>query len=153
VAANEPSPMIDYTPSGGVSMNRMYGNLSFVLVDFFLVVVAYSVSLGVRTFDPMVADPSVFWTHLAVAMPFIIAIHLLTNGLAGAYASRAGQTTAVVVAGFLSGVLLLVISFLARMGLGVFISYTVIAVGAGLTLVGMSLARLSLRSGQWSGPP
>jgi len=134
-------------------MNWTHNNLAFALVDFFLVVVAYSMSLGLRILDPMVGDPSVFWTHLAVAMPSIIAIHLLTNVLAGAYGSRAGQITAVVVAGFLSGVLLLVISFLARTELGVVIPYTVIALGAGLTLVGMSLARLPSRSRQWSGPP
>lgn len=146
-----PSHMIDDMPSGGVSINWTLSNPAFALVDSFVVVVAYSLSLGMRTLDPMLANPSVLWAFLAVAMPFIIAIHLLANVRAAAYGSRIGQTTPVLVAGFLSGVLLLVVTYLART-LGVVIPFTVIAIGAGLTLVGMSLPRLALRSRQRSGP-
>lgn len=92
----------------------------------------------------MLADPRFLWTEFVLALPVLIATHLLVNLLFDAYGSRAGQMVVVVVAGLTAGVFLLLINYVAR-AVGFVLPYSVIAIGAVLTVVGMSLARFAQR--------
>ena len=93
----------------------------------------------------MLAHPHFLWTGIALAMPFIIATHLGAIVLSGAYGTRAGEPIALVVAGLTAGVLLFFMNYVARV-IGVVLPYSVIAIGAGSTIVGMSVARVVTRS-------
>lgn len=123
-------------------MNRAHYDLR--LIDAVIVIVAYSASLASRTLDPMVAGHGAHWADLAVALPFVVAIHLVINGLVGTYARRAGRTMAVVVAG-VSLIVLFVLNILVRVESGLVVGYSVLVVGSASTVVLMPVTRLVSR--------
>lgn len=149
-AARERFISSDWRHSLAISASRMRADLTFAFVDVFLVLAAYTLGLGFRMLDPMVGDPRVFWIDLAIAMPAIVGIHLLANVLAGAYghvwehasADEAGQ---VVVANAIAGGVVLSLALIMRGQLEMVIPYSVIVVGAGLSLSGMGLVRFRSR--------
>jgi hypothetical protein len=100
-----------------------------------------------------VGDPRLFWADFFLSLPVIVGIHLIANFLAGAFGYSGKQVIgAVVLANVLSAALLLVLGFVVRSELSVLLPYSVILVGAGLSLAAMLFARFLSRSRQWIGP-
>jgi FlaA1/EpsC-like NDP-sugar epimerase len=123
----------------------------FALVDVFVIVAAYTFGMAVRMLDPGIATDHNFWFDLAVAMPVIVAVHLIANILAGAYghvweyASTEEAIQVVMACGVSGGVLLILAWFARNAALGIVVPFAVIVVGAGLTLGGMGLVRFRSR--------
>lgn len=130
--------------------SRVRADLTFAVVDVGVVVGAYTLGQAFRMLDPMVGNEQTFWWELALAMPFIVAIHLIANVLAGAYghvwehasADEAGQ---VVLANAVAGGMILFLGFFFRSQFDIVIPYMVIVIGAGLSLAGMGLVRFRSR--------
>lgn len=63
---------------------RARADLSLAILETGLIAVAYAAALGVRLFD-VPSDATVWWERLAIALPVIVAVHLVANVLFGNY--------------------------------------------------------------------
>ncbi|MDP3985052.1 MAG: polysaccharide biosynthesis protein, partial [Acidimicrobiia bacterium] len=124
-------------------------DLTFALIDVFLIVGAYSLGLGIRMLDPLVGQTQRFWFDLGVGMPVVIAVHIGCNVLMGAYGhvwEHASLAEARQVA-LADGLAIVVLSLLAvgARGFGIVVPYSAVVLGGLLSLAGMGLVRFRSR--------
>lgn len=65
--------------------SQVRADFAFAVLDIFVVIAAYTLGLAVRMLDPTIGETANLWSDLAFAMPFIMAAHLVSNIVAGAY--------------------------------------------------------------------
>ncbi len=58
-------------------------DLSFAVIDVVLIAVSYMTAMAVRSFDGLVEDS--WWTRVLIALPVIVAIHIVSNIVMGTY--------------------------------------------------------------------
>lgn len=142
------------TPTRGqqiaIAAAHVRSDIAFAAVDIFLVVSAYTLGLALRMLDPLVGDEARLWLYLAIAMPFIVLIHIVTNVLAGAYGhvwehASTSEAARVVVSNAVTFVLLVGLNGVIRLGYGIVVPWSVLVVGSLLSLFGMGLVRFQSR--------
>lgn len=110
-----------------------------------LISVAYLAALGIRSLDGQV--DAEWWGRVAIALPVVVAVHLVCNVIAGAYGhvweyASISEAKRVLVAGFWAGVIL---------GLGTLafgdrpIPVSVVVLGSGLTIGFLGMVRFRSR--------
>lgn len=64
---------------------RLRADITFAVVDLFVIVAGYSIANTLRLLDRDVVDVGLYWGGFALLLPYLIAVHLLANVMAGAY--------------------------------------------------------------------
>ncbi|MFV2070559.1 MAG: nucleoside-diphosphate sugar epimerase/dehydratase, partial [Pirellulales bacterium] len=100
--------------------------------------------------DPMIGDVQAFWIDLATALPFIVAIHLISNALAGAYGrvweyASTNEAVRLVAANGGASATILVLAWVVRDQIGVVIPFSTLVVGGLLSFLIMGLVRFRSR--------
>ena len=124
----------------------------FAFIDVLVVVASYTIALSLRMIDPLVGDPrSDFWSDLFLAMPVIVAVHIIANALAGAYGhvwehASTDEAIRVIVATASATVVLLLANLIIRQGDDeLIIPWATLVVGGLLTVALMGLIRFRSR--------
>ncbi|MGB7861063.1 MAG: nucleoside-diphosphate sugar epimerase/dehydratase, partial [Acidimicrobiia bacterium] len=130
--------------------SRIRTDIAFAVIDLVVVMAAYSIGLGLRTLDPLVGHVQDFWIDLAIALPFIAAIHLTANALAGAYGhvweyASMSEAVRMVIASASASATILTIAVLARERLGLIVPFGTLVLGGLLSLLMMGLVRFRSR--------
>jgi FlaA1/EpsC-like NDP-sugar epimerase len=100
--------------------------------------------------DPLVGDMRDFWVDLALTLPFIVAIHIVANALAGAYGhvwehASTNEAGRVVIANAISSTTVLLLVWWARDSFEIVVPYAVVIVGSLLSLFMMGMIRFRSR--------
>ncbi|HEX6220354.1 MAG TPA: nucleoside-diphosphate sugar epimerase/dehydratase [Acidimicrobiia bacterium] len=132
--------------------SRVQADIAFAVLDVFIVVAAYTLGLALRMLDPLVGDSIELWRDLAVAVPVIVAVHLLANVAAGAYGhvwehASTSEAARVVVANLGASTVLVLGNVILRdiSDNGVIIPWSVFVIGFLASLFGMGLVRFRSR--------
>ena len=143
-----------------VTASRIRADLTFALVDIFVVVGAYMIGLGFRMLDPVVTAEQRFLYDLVMVMPLIVAVHLVANVIVGAYGhvweyASLAEAKQVARANSLAIAVLLGLNIAARELTAVRVPWPTLALGGMLSVAGMGLVRFRSRlfSFQKHGPP
>lgn len=133
-----------------VAAARVRADIAFAVVDVFVVVAAYTLGLALRMLDPLVGEAAEFWSDLALAMPVIVAVHLVANIAAGAYGhvwehASTSEAVRVVVSNAAAGVLLTAGNIWARQTDLLLIPWSVPVTGGLVSLFAMGMVRFRSR--------
>jgi FlaA1/EpsC-like NDP-sugar epimerase len=133
-----------------VAASRVRADIAFAAVDVFVVIAAYTVGLALRMADPLIGDSADFWSDLALALPFIIVVHLIFNIVSGAYGhvwehASVNEALRVVAANAATTTALIVANLGVRQVSDFVIPYAVLVVGGLVSLMGMGLVRFRSR--------
>ena len=133
-----------------LAASRVRVDVAFAAVDVLIVVAAYTVGLGLRMLDAGIGDVRVFWIDLAMALPFIVAIHLVANALAGAYGrvweyASTSEALGLVAANGGASASILVLGWAVRDQIGIVIPFSTLVVGGLLSFLMMGLVRFRSR--------
>ena len=60
-------------------------DLSFAVVDGFIVAASYTLAVSLRLLDQRIGDPETYSTALAYVLPIAVVVHVLANVAFGAY--------------------------------------------------------------------
>ena len=120
-----------------------------------MVLGAYSLGLVLRTLDrlvldPVVGDPSGLWYDLVRVLPVIVLVHILANVIAGAYGhvweyASTSEAARVVFSNAGAFGVLVVLNWVLRQIDGIVVPYSVLVVGALVSLFTMGLVRFRSR--------
>lgn len=130
---------------------RIRADFAFATIDVLVVVAAYTLGLALRMLDPLVSDPLSYWGDLfSWAMLAIVAIHLATNAMAGAYGhvwehASMNEAVRVVAANAVATSLVLFGSVGARETLAVTIPVSAVVLGGFFSMLFMGLIRFRSR--------
>jgi FlaA1/EpsC-like NDP-sugar epimerase len=130
----------------------MRSDISFAIVDCVLIAVCYTAALVIRFADRQGIDPN-WWGGFRVVLPIVVAVHLVSNALFGAYghvwefasveeAMRLVTATVVSTGLLLAGLMAHQSLFNTSTRL---IPLTVVLIGSGLALGGMGAVRFRSR--------
>ena len=149
-AVRESGGSRDWRRSVAITASRVRADLAFAAVDLMVVLGAYTFALWIRLLDPLVADDVTFFTELALALPVIVAIHLIFNVVAGAYGhvwehASMAEARQVVIANALATGTLLFLAWIVRSPFGIVVPYSVVLLGGMLATAGMGLVRFRSR--------
>jgi FlaA1/EpsC-like NDP-sugar epimerase len=64
---------------------RLRADISFAVVDVFIIVAGYTMATALRMLDGSVGNPAVFWNGLGQVLPVLVLVHLLANLFTGTY--------------------------------------------------------------------
>lgn len=64
---------------------RFRADISFAVVDVFIIVAGYTMATALRMLDGAVETPSLFWGGLGAILPVLVAVHLIANLVTGTY--------------------------------------------------------------------
>lgn len=134
-----------------VAAARIRADIAFAVLDVFVVVAAYTLGLGLRMLDPLVGEAADFWRDLAIAMPVIVAVHILANIAAGAYGhvwehASTSEAVRVVVSNLAASALLSGANFWARQAeFLLLIPWSVPVTGGLVSLFAMGMVRFRSR--------
>ena len=136
-----------------VIASRIRVDIAFALVDSVVVVAAYAIGVGLRMLDPGVPDAELYWADIFKVLAIIVAIHLIANGISGAYGhvwEYASVTEAVrlMVANAIATAAILGLVFISRSVWGDnFLSLSVLSlvIGSFISLMLMGLVRFRSR--------
>ena len=132
---------------------RLRADISFAVVDVFIIVAGYTMATALRMLDGAVERPALFWTGLGRILPILVAVHLLANLATGTYGhmweyASISEARKVIISNIAAaGVIVLVVTPLADVitdGPRRF-PYGVAIVGSFLVLAGMGLIRFRSR--------
>jgi FlaA1/EpsC-like NDP-sugar epimerase len=131
--------------------SRVRADITFALVDGIVVVAAYSMALALRMLDANVEDIEGYWSNLFLALPLIVAIHIVANAVAGAYghvweyASVSEATRLAVANGSAVFVIVLIRWASETLGTQVIVPYLTLVTGGLLTFLLTGLVRFRSR--------
>lgn len=133
-----------------IAAARIRADIAFAVLDLFVVVAAYTLGLGLRMLDPLVGEAADFWRDLAIAMPVIVAVHILANVVAGAYGhvwehASTSEAVRVVIANLAASILLIGANLWARQTEVVLIPWSVVVIGGLVSLFAMGMVRFRSR--------
>jgi len=132
---------------------RLRADISFAVVDVFIIVAGYTMATALRMLDGAIENPSLFWAGLGRILPFLVVIHLLFNLITGTYGhiweyASISEARRVILSNIASvGLIVLVVTPVADAldsGPRSF-PYGVAIVGGILVLLGMGLVRFRSR--------
>jgi FlaA1/EpsC-like NDP-sugar epimerase len=133
------------------SAARVRADISFAVIDSFLITLAYFAALMLR-FLEFPGVPFQWWSAVLQALPVIIVVHLLANVALGAYGhvwefASVAEAVRMVLASVAAALVLLIGVAIARLGLGVEgpVPISVIVIGSMLSLGGMGAVRFRSR--------
>ncbi len=130
--------------------SRVRTDITFALIDAFIVVGAYVTALALRMLDPSVSEGQVFWADLLRAVPFIVVVHLVANALAGAYGhtweyASLNEATRLGVASTIALLFVTSASLVLRDPLGIVVPTLTLVAGGLLTFLLAGLVRFRSR--------
>lgn len=133
-----------------VAASRVRADVAFAVVDVVIVVVAYALGVAIRMLDSGVSNPQAFWTDLFRLLPFIVAVHLTANAVAGAYGhvwehASMSEAVRVLAASVGSTLVVLVVSLAVREPFGIVLPVASVVLGGFFSLGLMGLVRFRSR--------
>lgn len=127
-------------------------DVSFAIVDAFLVAMSYLTALVLRFIDGGLFIPGYWWRNFLVFIPVVVIFHLVANITFGAYGhvwkfASIAEAQAVVLANLSAGTALLILTFFERnvLNLDGPLPVGVIVLGSLLSLSGTGLVRFRSR--------
>ena len=133
-----------------IAASRVRADIAFAVIDLFIVIAAYTMAVGIRLLDPLVGERVTYFRDLAIAMPVILAVHLLANVVGGAYGhiwrhASVSEAVRVIAANASAAAALMVLELVTREYVDVVVPITAIAIGGFLSAGGMGLVRFRSR--------
>jgi FlaA1/EpsC-like NDP-sugar epimerase len=131
------------------SAARFRADLTFAIIDVFIVIAAYTIALAIRMFEPLgVENPQSFANYFSKVLPAIVVIHIVANVVSGAYGhvwehASTDEALKVVVANAAAGTVVLAMSYILKPE--IVLPVAVVVMGAFFSLAGMGLVRFRSR--------
>lgn len=132
---------------------RVRADISFAVVDVFIIVAGYTMATAIRMLDVAVVEPWRFWTGLGRVLPILVAVHLIANIATGTYGhmweyASISEARKVIVSNIAAaGVIVFVVTPLVDRAVEGprFFPYGVAVLGSILVLAGMGMIRFRSR--------
>lgn len=132
---------------------RVRADISFAVVDLFIIVAGYTMATALRMLDVDVTTPWLFWTGLGRVLPILIGVHLIANIVTGTYGhmweyASISEARKVIISNVAAaGIIVFVVTPLADAASEGprYFPYGVAVLGSILVLAGMGLIRFRSR--------
>lgn len=132
------------------SASRVRTDITFAVIDAFVVIAAYTTALALRMLDPLVIEGDSYWSHLLRLLPAIIIIHIVANAIAGAYGhvweyASVSEATRLAMANGGAMAVIVALGYVSRTSLDITVPYLTLVAGGLFTFLLTGLVRFRSR--------
>ena len=129
---------------------RVRTDITFAFIDALVVVLSYTTALALRMMDAHVDDGVGYWRTLLMALPIIIAIHIVANAFAGAYGhvweyASVSEATRLAVANGAATTVVVLLAWVIRWPSNFIVPFLTLVAGGLLTFLLTGLVRFRSR--------